>query len=41
MTDTKINFSFLKLFNKVKGINSKVKLSEVNENWLENDSPEE
>ena len=36
MTNTETNFSFLKLFNSVKGVYKPYKASEVDDKWLEN-----
>jgi len=36
MTNTEVNFSFLKLFNSVKGVYKPFKAAEVDETWLEN-----
>ena len=40
MTSTVVNFSFLKLFNSVKGVHKPYKDAEVDETWLENGAPD-
>lgn len=40
MTDHKVNFSFLKLFNTVKGVNKPFKADNMDPDWLEKRAPE-